>query len=150
MAYADWGGSGPFASSITWDEDPGHCSEFWVDLPEFDNALKSVLKTMVKARKNPASAWDETRSQSMNFRAWRLNQQAYVRDTQEAKQKLIALIGEPYGPESSETRSREAVSRLPDRLARRRPRLAQIQGCLWRTFERPLPFWWRFWYESMS
>ena len=90
MAYADWGGSGPFASSITWDEDPGHCSEFWVDLPEFDNALKSVLKTMVKACKNPASAWDETRSQSMNFRAWRLNQQAYVRDTQEAKQKLMA------------------------------------------------------------
>jgi len=34
-----------------------------------------------------------------------------------------------YGSESSETRSREAVSRLPDRLARSSgSRLAQIQG----------------------
>ena len=31
-------------------------------------------------------------------------------------------------PESSETRSREAVSRRPNRLARLRPRLTQIQG----------------------
>jgi hypothetical protein len=44
MAYADQGGSGPFASSITWDAGPGHCSEFWVDLPEFDNALKIGLE----------------------------------------------------------------------------------------------------------
>jgi len=50
MAYADRGGSGPFASSIKWDEDPGYCSEFWVDLAKFDNALKSVLKTMDGAR----------------------------------------------------------------------------------------------------
>ena len=36
--------------------------------------------------------------------------------------------GGSYSPDSSETHSREAVSRLPARLARPRPRLAQMQG----------------------
>src|SRR5262245_38118637 len=38
------------------------------------------------------------------------------------------MIGRPDGSECSETRSREAVARLPDRLARPRPHLTQIKG----------------------
>ena len=42
---------------------------------------------------------------------------------------LLVAKGAPYGPESSETHSREAVSRLPARLAwPSGSRLAQIQG----------------------